>query len=948
MSKKISIDDVLTSHADPTKLFDLLEEIAVGSYGHVYKAIYKPSDEIVALKIIALEEDDTFEEMMIEIQVLEKCVDNSNIVRYFGSWKKGEELFIAMELCEGGSANDLYQILERPLSEPQIAWITQETLKGLDYLHGKGIIHRDIKAANILLTSGGGVKLTDFGVSAQMENPQDKRRTFIGTPYWIAPEVVNTVIAPYDEKCDVWSLGITCIELAELQPPLHEIAPMTAVMQIPKNPPPTLQCASQWSPEFNDFLRECFIKDPNKRKSCKELLQHPFFAGLENEKGSVLVPLIRATQEAEAAFLLSDPTMDGNESEDFSDTDEAYDSPVVSRRNGTVNGDEDEQSPPKKKGSLRAGVSGTVDFAKMTEEEKRNALHAERKQKAKALEQSKQDARPTITRTLKKDNAPKQVVKKKIVRAQVKQLKKLMKQHEQGQQRQLKQHEQEVEALQQSYQSSIAAKHKELAKKQRKLRKSHLADAEELKRNHATEVKQLQRQHETDRRKVQRDIREDQTKAKKNFKVEQAEKKSVFQETKKQYKRKKSGDVKALEATFKADSMHEQLCFNHRIAMEELRKENDVLLYQQRQMSQKLREQQSKEMQNLMKQFIEMQEFKIKVLSAQQELEKKMQDEEMELEMKHLDSQQTLQKEQVMEHHKLLFEQQQRQQAEEERLETRKFKQMQKKQTKEWGLRMKAQKTDRNTRRSKAQQHKKELQRAEVAFLQGLLESRKQMEADTHARQRDQIEILNSQHENAKKHLKSEHKERVSWLVTKHTKQMRELVLQQWEERDKYTKDDHCKQLELIQKQEDELLASLREVQQLEIDLQNRQDDELAGRDRILVDSIINTVEELEETHKEQEKKTREEFVQIQAFALKTHDEELGTLFAEKPIYDDMEEEETPVQNGGGDHVLVVDDDIDNLTKTAQQNALSTMDDREDIEEYKELLGTLRDLASYG
>eukprot|EP01087_Luapelamoeba_hula_P008250 TRINITY_DN2058_c1_g1_i1.p1 TRINITY_DN2058_c1_g1~~TRINITY_DN2058_c1_g1_i1.p1 ORF type:complete len:446 (+),score=78.24 TRINITY_DN2058_c1_g1_i1:34-1338(+) len=422
-----TIDAVLSSREDPTRLFDLLEELAVGSYGHVYKAIYKPTGDIVALKIIALEEDDTFEEMMIEIQVLERCVGHENVVKYCGSWKKGEELFIAMELCSGGSANDLYQVLEQPLQEAQIAWITQESLKGLMFLHEKGIIHRDIKAANILLTDTGDVKLTDFGVSAQMENPKDKRRTFIGTPYWIAPEVVNTVIAPYDEKCDIWSLGITCIELAELQPPLHEIAPMTAVMQIPKNPPPKLTNPQIWTPEFSDFLKQCFIKDPSFRPSAAQLLQHPWFKMISGDSGQLLVPTIRRSRAAEEAYAAStDPDPAVSPSEEYADegyTDAVSDDlpplpeeAMIEQTNG--HGYEPDQiapvhvesaapqaqaSPVGSPATLRnSSVANSPAFQMMTEAEKREALHAERKKRNAMVEQQK---RPTLTRTLKKENA---------------------------------------------------------------------------------------------------------------------------------------------------------------------------------------------------------------------------------------------------------------------------------------------------------------------------------------------------------------------------------------------------------------------------------------------------------------------------------------------------------------------------------------------------------------
>jgi len=171
---------------DPDEIFILEEEIASGSFGAVYKGRHVISGSYYAVKIITPEEDEVLDDFIVEINILKKC-HHGNIVGFFGSWIKGEELFIAMELCEGGAVSDIFQLCGEGLNEDQISAVTRETLKGLIYLHQTGIIHRDIKGANILLTNSGEIKLVDFGVSAELRTPSERRNTLIGTPYWMAP-----------------------------------------------------------------------------------------------------------------------------------------------------------------------------------------------------------------------------------------------------------------------------------------------------------------------------------------------------------------------------------------------------------------------------------------------------------------------------------------------------------------------------------------------------------------------------------------------------------------------------------------------------------------------------------------------------------------------------------------------------------------------------------------
>ncbi|XP_072771037.1 STE20-like serine/threonine-protein kinase isoform X1 [Nerophis lumbriciformis] len=282
---------------NPEEIWNIIGELGDGAFGKVFKAQNKLTGVLAAAKVIDTKTEEELEDYMVEIDILASC-DHPNIVKLLDAFYYEGKLWILIEFCAGGAVDAIMLELERPLTEPQIKVVCRQTLQALVYLHDSKIIHRDLKAGNILLTLNGDVKLADFGVSARNIKTLQRRDSFIGTPYWMAPEVVMCETSkdrPYDYKADIWSLGVTLIEMAQIEPPNHEMNPMRVLLKIAKAEPPTLMQPSRWTPEFNDFLKRCVDKNVDSRWSATQLLQHSFVSSVTDSK-----PLREIIAEAKA------------------------------------------------------------------------------------------------------------------------------------------------------------------------------------------------------------------------------------------------------------------------------------------------------------------------------------------------------------------------------------------------------------------------------------------------------------------------------------------------------------------------------------------------------------------------------------------------------------------------------------------------------------------------
>ncbi|XP_014029310.1 mitogen-activated protein kinase kinase kinase kinase 4 isoform X11 [Salmo salar] len=289
---KSLVDIDLASLRDPAGIFELVEVVGNGTYGQVYKGRHVKTGQLAAIKVMDVTEDEE-EEIKLEINMLKKYSHHRNIATYYGAFIKksppghDDQLWLVMEFCGAGSITDLVKNTKgNTLKEDWIAYISREILRGLAHLHAHHVIHRDIKGQNVLLTENAEVKLVDFGVSAQLDRTVGRRNTFIGTPYWMAPEVIacdENPDATYDYRSDLWSTGITAIEMAEGAPPLCDMHPMRALFLIPRNPPPRLK-SKKWSKKFCSFIEGSLVKNYTQRPPTEQLLKHPFIRDQPNER----------------------------------------------------------------------------------------------------------------------------------------------------------------------------------------------------------------------------------------------------------------------------------------------------------------------------------------------------------------------------------------------------------------------------------------------------------------------------------------------------------------------------------------------------------------------------------------------------------------------------------------------------------------------------------------
>ncbi|KAG7484655.1 hypothetical protein MATL_G00052320 [Megalops atlanticus] len=285
---------------NPNDIWEIIGELGDGAFGKVYKAKNKETGVLAAAKVIETKSEEELEDYMVEIDILASC-DHQYIVKLLDAFYYDNKLWIMIEFCPGGAVDAVMLELDRGLMEPQIQVICRQMLEALAYLHGMKIIHRDLKAGNILLTLDGDIRLADFGVSAKNTKTLQRRDSFIGTPYWMAPEVVMCETmkdAPYDYKADIWSLGITLIELAQIEPPHHELNPMRVLLKIAKSEPPTLEQPGKWSREFKDFLKKALDKNPETRPNTAQLLEHPFVSSVKTNR-----PLRELVAEAKAEVM---------------------------------------------------------------------------------------------------------------------------------------------------------------------------------------------------------------------------------------------------------------------------------------------------------------------------------------------------------------------------------------------------------------------------------------------------------------------------------------------------------------------------------------------------------------------------------------------------------------------------------------------------------------------
>ncbi|KAJ8267161.1 hypothetical protein GJAV_G00139240 [Gymnothorax javanicus] len=411
-----SLDDIdLAALRDPAGIFELVEVVGNGTYGQVYKGRHVKTGQLAAIKVMDVTEEEE-EEIKAEINMLKKYSHHRNIATYYGAFVKksppghDDQLWLVMEFCGAGSVTDLVKNTKgNSLKEDWIAYICREILRGLSHLHAHKVIHRDIKGQNVLLTENAEVKLVDFGVSAQLDRTVGRRNTFIGTPYWMAPEVIACDENPdstYDFRSDIWSLGITAMEMAEGAPPLCDMHPMRALFLIPRNPPPKLK-SKKWSKKFIDFIEGCLVKTYPSRPSTEQLLKHSFIRDQPTER-QVRIQLkdhIDRTRKKRGEKEETEYEYSGSEEEDENRGDERESSSILNvPGESTLRRDflRLQQENKERSEALRRQQAQLAAQRRDPEEHKRQLLHdrqkriEEQKEQRRRLEEQQRKEREMV------------------------------------------------------------------------------------------------------------------------------------------------------------------------------------------------------------------------------------------------------------------------------------------------------------------------------------------------------------------------------------------------------------------------------------------------------------------------------------------------------------------------------------------------------------------------
>uniref|UniRef100_A0A671L7J2 non-specific serine/threonine protein kinase n=1 Tax=Sinocyclocheilus anshuiensis TaxID=1608454 RepID=A0A671L7J2_9TELE len=451
---------------DPAGIFELVEVVGNGTYGQVYKGRHVKTGQLAAIKVMDVTEEEE-EEIKAEINMLKKYSHHRNIATYYGAFVKksppghDDQLWLVMEFCGAGSVTDLVKNTKgNSLKEDWIAYICREILRGLSHLHTHKVIHRDIKGQNVLLTENAEVKLVDFGVSAQLDRTVGRRNTFIGTPYWMAPEVIACDENPdstYDYRSDIWSLGITAIEMAEGAPPLCDMHPMRALFLIPRNPPPKLK-SKKWSKKFIDFIEGCLVKSYPSRPSTEQLLKHSFIRDQPTER-QVRIQLkdhIDRTRKKRGEKEETEYEYSGSDEEDEKRGDERESSSILNvPGESTLRRDflRLQQENKERSEALKRQQAQLAAQRRDPEEHKRQLLHDRQKRIEEQKEQRRRLEEEFIRHKLEEEQRQLEILQQQLLQEQEYKRKQLEEQRQSERlQRQLQQEHAYLVSLQQQQQ----------------------------------------------------------------------------------------------------------------------------------------------------------------------------------------------------------------------------------------------------------------------------------------------------------------------------------------------------------------------------------------------------------------------------------------------------------------------------------------------------------------